>query len=76
MAGRDFNQGSAIDLVSVGNIQYSEITDTGGPELLCLGDGKVGISLFPKWGCKGQRYTPRKTNMTMKKQAFEDVISY
>lgn len=48
MAGRDFNQGSAIDLVSVGNIQYSEITDTGGPELLCLGDGKVGISLFPK----------------------------
>jgi len=36
MAGRDFNQGSAIDLVSVGNIQYSEITDTGGPELLFL----------------------------------------
>ena len=47
MAGRDFNQGSAIDLVGVGNIPKSEITETGGPELLCLGDGKVGICLFP-----------------------------
>ena len=37
---------------------------------------RLGISLFPKWGCKGQRYTPRKTNMTMQKQALEDVISY
>mmetsp|Transcript_53178 Transcript_53178/g.99724 ORF Transcript_53178/g.99724 Transcript_53178/m.99724 type:complete len:478 (+) Transcript_53178:70-1503(+) len=36
LAGRDFNQGSAVDLVSVANEAKSEITETGGAELLFL----------------------------------------
>ncbi|CAK9020002.1 Polyamine oxidase 4 (OsPAO4) [Durusdinium trenchii] len=36
LATRDFNQGSTIDKVSVANIYYSEIAETGGPELIFL----------------------------------------
>ncbi|CAK9074927.1 unnamed protein product [Durusdinium trenchii] len=36
LATRDFNQGSTIDKISVANIPYSEIRETGGPELIFL----------------------------------------
>ena len=37
LAGWDFNEGSALDLVSAGNIYQSEVEETGGPEWLTLG---------------------------------------
>lgn len=42
LAGWDFNEGSALDLVSAGNIYQSEVEETGGPEWLML-DGYVSL---------------------------------
>lgn len=42
LAGWDFNEGSAVDLVSAAKIYQSEVEETGGPEWLML-DGYVSL---------------------------------
>ena len=44
LAGWDFNEGSALDLVSAGNIYHSEVEETGGPEWLTLGARREALA--------------------------------